>query len=71
MTMMIRAHEAECRDGMAWAEIRFQSVANEVSKPKPKSVATVLTLRRVKKFQTPDNPTGRIACSYQKLAGAR
>ena len=68
MTMMIKANEAECCEGMEWAEIRFQAVAKEAAKPK--RTATVLSLKCEKQSPNPDNPTGRIVCSYRKVVGA-
>ena len=69
MTMMIKANEAECLDGMVCAEIRYQCVANEVAKPK--RPATVIKLKSERKSPMPDNPTGRILCAPLKVAVAQ
>ena len=54
MTMMIKAKEAECHNGMAQAELRYQAIANAIAAPGP--VATVHQLR--------NNVACQIVCSY-------
>lgn len=60
MTMMIKATEAECHNGMAQAELRYQAIAKAIATPGP--VATIHQLRNHVPHQIVCgyNPTGRV-----------
>lgn len=67
MTMMIKATEAECRNGMAQAELRYQAIAKAIATPG--LVASVHQLRKPPRHNNTAsyNPTGR----EQRVAASR
>jgi len=67
MTMMIKSSEAECRDGMSLAELRYQQLAKALSESKPN--ASVHRIER--RMPRVANPTGRTnVATEQPLSAA-
>ncbi len=59
MTMMIKAKDAECRNGMAQAELRYQAIAKAFAAPGPVATVHVLHSSATKKPVCNYNPNGR------------
>ena len=62
MNMMIKASDAECRHGIARAEMRYQMLAKAAAETERQPVATILQLNSNARREQANiyNPTGRI-----------
>lgn len=67
MTMMIKASEAECRNGIAQAELRYQALAMAQAAPRPVATIHQLGVNLRRQQACCYNPTGRV----KRAASAR